>query len=68
MKLQKTIDGNVVKITFIPETRDEQLIMGTFRNHWFFGMEENGTYPKYDGITSKDDLVTSMKFRFNTFE
>lgn len=67
MKLQKTREGNEVKITFIPETRDEQLIMGGFRNHWFFGLEEDGTYPEYDGITTEENLVTSMSFKFVSF-
>lgn len=68
MKLQKTTNGNVSKVTFIPETEEEKLIMGTLRNHYFFGMDENGTYPKYDGITSEDNYVTSMSFKFNKFE
>lgn len=68
MKLEKTKDGKVVKVTFIPETEEEKLIMGTLRNHYFFGIEENGTFPQYDGITSEDNMVTSMKFKFNVFE
>ena len=68
MKLQKTTDGNTSKVTFIPETEEEKLIMGTLRNHYFFGIEENGTFPKYDGITVEDDYVTSMSFKFNKFQ
>lgn len=67
MKLQKTKDGKVVKVTFIPETEEEKLIMGALRNHYFFGMDKDGTYPVYDGITSEGKLVTSMKFKFNVF-
>lgn len=67
MKLEKTKDGKVVKVTFIPETEEEKLIMGALRNHYFFGSDRDGTYPKYDGITSEGNLVTSMKFKFNVF-
>lgn len=68
MKLQKTTSGNEIKVTFLPETDEEKRIMGTLRNHYFFGMDENGTYPEYDGITSDDNLVTSMSFKFNKFQ
>ena len=68
MKLQKTTDGNTSKVTSIPETEEEKRIMGTLRNHYFFGMEETGTFPKYDGITTKDHYVTSMSFKFNKFQ
>ena len=68
MKLQKTTDGNVSKVTFIPETEEEKRIMGTLRNHYFFGDDKNGTYPEYDGITTEDNYVTSMSFKFNKFE
>jgi hypothetical protein len=68
MKLQKTTNGNVSKVTFIPETEEEKRIMGTLRNHYFWGMSEHGTYPKYDGITTEDNYVTSMSFKFNKFE
>lgn len=68
MKLQNTTSGNEVKVTFIPETEEEKRIMGTLRNHYFFGMDENGTYPEYDGITSEDNFVTSMSFKFNRFQ
>ena len=68
MKVQKTKDGNEVKITFIPETEEEKIIMGTLRNHYFFGLPEKGTYPEYDGITQEDNYVTSMKFKFKVFK
>lgn len=68
MKLQKTTDGKVSKVTFIPETEEEKRIMGTLRDHYFWGMDKNRTYPKYDGITSEDNYVTSMSFKFNKFE
>lgn len=68
MKLQKTTDGNTSKVTFIPETEEEKLVMGTLRNHYFFGMNEHGTYPEYDGITTEGNYVTSMSFKFNKFQ
>ena len=39
MKLEKIKNGDECKITFIPETEEEKLIMGNFRNHYFFGLE-----------------------------
>ncbi len=68
MKLQKTTDGNTSKVTFIPETEEEKRIMGTLRNHYFFGDDDDGTYPEYNGITIKDNFVTSMCFKFKHFE
>lgn len=68
MKLQCTTNGNESKVTFIPETREEKLIMGTLRNHYFYGNDKNGTYPEYDGITTEDNYVTSMSFKFKKFE
>lgn len=68
MKIRKTKDGNEIKVTFVPETEEEKRLMGTLRNHYFFGDTRNGTYPKYAGITSEDNYVTSMSFKFNTFE
>ena len=65
MKLQKTTDGSTSKVTFIPETEEEKRIMGTLRNHYFWGNDETGTYPQYDGITTEDNYVTSMSFKFN---
>ena len=68
MRLQKTTNGNTSKVTFIPETEEEKLIMGTLRNHYFYGLTEEGTYPEYDGITTEDNYVTSMNFKFNKFQ
>ena len=67
MKVQKTTDEKVVKVIFIPETEEEKRIMGTLRNHYFYGLPEEGTFPEYDGITSNDNFVTSMRFKFNGF-
>ena len=68
MKVQKTTIGKELKVTFVPETEEEKLIMGTLRNHYFWGDDKTGTYPKYDGITSEDNYVTSMSFKFNKFQ
>lgn len=68
MKINKTTDGNVSKVTFIPETEEEKRIMGTLRNHYFWGLPEEGTYPEYDGITTEHNFVTSMSFKFNRFQ
>lgn len=68
MKLQKTTSENEIKITFLPETEEEKRIMGTLRNHYFWGLPKNGTYPEYDGITTEDNFVTSMSFKFNNFQ
>ncbi len=68
MKLQKTTSGDEIKVTFIPETEEEKRIMGSLRYHYFLGLPEKGTYPKYDGITTEDNFVTSMSFKFNRFQ
>lgn len=74
MKLKKEkyndeeINNSVTRIIFIPETEEEKCLMGTLRNHYFFGMDEDGTFPKYDGITSEDNYVTSMAFKFLDFK
>lgn len=67
MKVQKQTDGKVSKVIFIPETEEEKRIMGTLRNHYFYGLPEEGTFPEYDGITTDDNFVTSMRFKFNKF-
>jgi hypothetical protein len=38
MKLEKKTKGEKVTVTFIPETEEEKLIMGSLRNHYFFGL------------------------------
>ena len=68
MKVQKTQENNEIEVTFVPETKEEKRIMGTLRNHYFYGDVENGTFPEYNGITSDDNYVTSMKFKFKTFK
>lgn len=68
MKVKKEKVDEKIRITFIPETEEEKLIMGSLRNHYFFGDDETETYPKYDGITSKDKYVTSMSFVYSSFK
>ena len=65
IKHEKGLESS--KITFIPETTEEKLIMGTLRDHYFYGDDESGTFPEYDGITSNDNFVTSMTFKFKHF-
>ena len=67
MKLEKIKNGDECKITFIPETEEEKLIMGNFRNHYFVGLTKEGTYPKYAGMTMEDNYVTSMSFTYKMF-
>ena len=68
MKLERITNEDECKITFIPETEEEKLIMGNLRNHYFFGLPEKGTYPKYAGITTEENYVTSMSFTYKTFK
>lgn len=69
MKLKKEKNGSEVKVTFIPETDEEKRIMGSLREHYFWGDDENGTYPQYGGITTDTDgnFVTSMSFNYKLF-
>lgn len=67
MKVQKTTEGNESTITFIPETEEEKRIMGSLRNQYFFGAREDGTFPDYAGITTEDNFVTSMRFKYKEF-
>jgi hypothetical protein len=68
MKLEKKTKGEKVTVTFIPETEEEKLIMGSLRNHYFFGLSEEGTFPKYAGINSEDNYVTAMHFTYYKFK
>ena len=68
MKIKKEKVNGKIYVTFVPETDEEKYIMGGLRNHYFFGSTESGTYPHYDGITSENDMVTSMKFSYKTWE
>lgn len=68
MKVQSVKEGEIRRITFVCETEEEQLIMGGLRNHYFFGLPEDGTYPEYDGITEENNRVTSMKFKFKSWD
>lgn len=67
MKLQKTKVGNEVKISFLPETEEEKRIMGALRDHYFFGLPEENTYPEYDGIRTEDNFVVEMRFKYQLF-
>lgn len=68
MKVKKQKEEDNVIITFIPETEEEKLIMGNLRQHFFFGMPEEKTYPEYAGITTENNYVTSLKFKYKEFQ
>ena len=68
MKLEKIKNGSEVKFKFIAETEKEKRMLGDLRQHYFFGMEEDGTFPQYDGIESEDNFVTAMKLKYNQFK
>ena len=68
MKLEKKTKGEKVTVTFIPETEEEKLIMGSLRNHYFFGLPEDGTFPEYAGIHSEDNYVIAMHFTYYNFK
>lgn len=68
MKLERQTKGNEELVVFVPETLEEQHILGGLRNHFFFGDDKDKTYPQYDGITSERNLVTSLRLKYKLFE
>ena len=69
MNVELIENGTEIKIKFVPETEKEMRIMGTLRNHFFFGSKENNTYPQYDGKTSNEqNFVTSLSLKFEAFK
>ena len=68
MKVQETKDGHDVKITFIPENEEEQRIMALLQKHFYWTFsEKQETYPKYEGVTIKNDCVASLSLKFKEF-
>jgi len=67
MKLEKIKNGSEVNFKFIAETEEEKRMLGDLRHHYFFGTDDDGTFPQYDGIESEDNYVTAMKFKYNLF-
>ncbi len=72
MKIQKTKINNELHWKLIAETTEEKCILGGLRNHYFFGREDDNTFPEYDGIESEeiDDslyYVTAIKFKCKKF-
>lgn len=68
MKLEMIKNGSEVNFKFIAETEEEKRMLGSLRQHYFFGFNEDGTYPQYDGIDVEDNFVTAMKFKYNQFK
>lgn len=68
MKLKKVKKGNEVNFKFIAETEEEKRMLGDLRQHYFYGMDDDGTFPQYDGIESENNFVTAMKFKYNQFK
>jgi hypothetical protein len=68
MKLEKIKNGSEVNFKFIAETEKEKRMLGDLRQHYFYGMDDDGTFPQYDGIEYEDNFVTAMKFKYNQFK
>ena len=65
MKIQKTTNGREVKVTFIPETDEEDTIMRSLIVHWKYGNTQDGTFPTlYETIlkNNMDIKETSLKY------
>ena len=56
--------GYAIGYDLIPESKEEQLTLGTVRNMIFFGIDD--THLEYDGRTSETiegvDYITSLKW------
>lgn len=55
----------------IAENLDDELVLGTIRNWVFFGLEELGTYPKYDGRENSkehENCVAKLKWRIPKYD
>lgn len=65
MKLQKTTNGREVKITFIPETNEEDTIMRSLIIHWKYGNAQDGTFPTVHETILKNNTdikETTLKY------
>lgn len=68
MKIEEITNGDAINFKFIAETEKEKRVLTILRTHFFYGMDNNGTYPKYDGCNIKDGYVTEIKFTMNEFK
>ena len=60
IKLTKDDDGVINGYQFIPEDKEDKMVLGSIRHMHFFGLDE--TELKYQGIETKEDYVTKMSF------
>lgn len=67
MKVRKSDNRDESRIVFIAETEEEMRIMGSLRNHFFFGLPEKGTYPKYAGVDMENNFVTKLSLMYKGF-
>lgn len=68
MKIEEITNANAINFKFIAETEKEKRILGDLRTHFFYGMDDDKTYPKYDGCNIEDNYVTEIKFTMNKFK
>lgn len=68
MKLQKTSEGSKVEVIFVAETEEEKRILGSLRDHFFWGNPDDAIYPQYAGSTTEDNFVKSLHFEYKQFE
>lgn len=59
--LKKNKEGKTCGWTFEAETEDERLCLGTIRHYEFWGTGDDK--PKYDGITTEGDYVTTVSYK-----
>ena len=66
IKLLKTDDNYIKGWELIAENFDDTFILGVIRQFYFFGVPENGTEPKYNGMVpykTYSNVVEKIKFR-----
>lgn len=76
IELLKTQDGYIKGWDVIPENKKEKEILGSIRNAIFFGLTDNGTYPKYNGRESEiieengeySEYVTKLMWRIPKYD
>ena len=68
MKIERIRKNDVINVIFIAENLDEQYILATLRNHFFYGIDNDKTFPEYDGCESEGNYVTKIKLKMNMFK